>query len=95
MANYYRVKTENGMFWVDPVTGKTEPGTKIVSDSNPGFSGQRHKLEGPLNQEQVDAVMAGKNLGPSSAPPAPTPATPVVSSPATKKMTAGAGYRTR
>ena len=44
MANQFRVNRHDGYVWVNPRTNEPEPERELVSDTEPGFKGQRHKL---------------------------------------------------
>lgn len=85
-VKYYRVRTKDRIVWVNPDTREPMPNKLFVADNEPGFEDQRHKcFPEALTHAEVQTLLSGSvSVTPAIAPPAPKPATPVLSAPATK-----------
>ena len=83
---YFRVRTKDRIVWVNPDTREPMPNKLFVADNEPGFADQQHKcFPEALSHAEVQTLLSGNvTVTPEIAPPAPRPATPVQSSPATK-----------
>lgn len=83
---YYRVRTKDRIVWMNPDTREPMPNKLFVADNEPGFADQQHKcFPEALSHEEVQRLLSGAiSVTQQVAPAAPTPATPVMSAPATK-----------